>query len=66
MEICEHRTVAGEAVEVGGRETLRAENADVTVALVVGENHDDVGEAFGATGDDRGEAGANRGPGENG
>ena len=36
-----------EAIEVGRRKTHRAKNADVTVTLVVGKNHDDVREAFG-------------------
>jgi hypothetical protein len=65
MEIGEHRTVAGKAVEVWRRETLRAENADVAVALVVGENHDDIREALGAAGDE-GEAREQGGEGEAG
>ena len=43
VEVGELDAFGGEAVEVGRGEPLRAEHADVGVALVVGEHDDDVG-----------------------
>jgi len=44
VEVAEDAALRGEAVEVGSDETFRAEDADVGVALVVGEDNDDVRE----------------------
>ena len=44
VEIAEDAALGREAIEVGSDETFRAEDADVGVALVVGEDDDDVGE----------------------
>ena len=44
VEISEPRSFAGESIEVGCRETARAEAADVGVALVVREDDNDIGQ----------------------
>src|SRR5436309_3014186 len=44
MEIAEDAALRGEAVEVGSDEPFRAEDTDIRVALIVGEDDDDVGE----------------------
>ena len=43
MKVAENASLRGEAIEVGSDEAFRAENADVCVALIVGEDDDDVG-----------------------
>ena len=44
VEIAEDAALRGQAIEVRRDEAFRAENADIGVALVVGEDDDDVGE----------------------
>lgn len=55
VEVGEHRASVGEAVEVWCCVALRAEDADVAVALIIGEDHDDVRQAVGGTGGERSE-----------
>ena len=44
VEIAEDSTLAGEPIEVGRLEPFGAEHADVGVALVIGEDDNDVGQ----------------------
>src|SRR5215470_5194617 len=44
MEVAENAALRCKSVEIGSDETFRAKNAHVRVALVVGEDNDDVGE----------------------
>src|SRR5947209_390532 len=44
VEIAENAALGGEAIEIGRDEAFCAEDADVSVALVVGKDDDDVRE----------------------
>ena len=46
VPVREHPPFAGHAIEIGSLESFGAEDADVGVALVVGENDNDVWRAF--------------------
>jgi hypothetical protein len=53
VEVGKHRASVGEPVEVWRRVALRAEDADVAVALIIGKNDDDVRQAVGGTSGER-------------
>jgi hypothetical protein len=44
MKVAEYAALRCETIEVGSDETFCAEHADVRVALIVGEDDDDIGE----------------------
>ena len=45
MEVTKDRAFGGESIEVRSLETLRSEDADVSITLIVCENNDDVRKA---------------------
>ena len=53
MEIAKDSTLAGEAIEVRSLKAFGAENPDVGITLIIGEDDDDVGQGGSSSGKSR-------------
>lgn len=50
VEIAENASLRSQVVEIRGFETFRAKDPDIRVALIIGENDNEVGQRLGGAG----------------